>query len=304
MNQDSLTPNANLLPQDNASLFKNLVRSQDEVPEGLRKTFFVGNAKDVYPGFYVRQTRSNTDSYCTSVFYTGKKNFSEFRLKEITNKYSDINFYLLLFCLVTGAVIFFLKHKRISQIFKAFYLPHFTNQLVREGLIQREFFAFPLLLVYYISLSLLITRSLHCFFAISTGFNTVLQVLGILLALAIIRGVTMNFAKWCFRTPKETSEYRTNNFIFSIITGLFLVPMVFLIYYLQAPLSVYFLYIVLAVTGLMILYRIIRSFFIGLTYERFNLYYFILYLCTIEILPLVITLKLLINFYLKGVLIV
>lgn len=305
MISDSLTQNSNFLPQENASLFKTLVRSQDEVPTGLKETFFVGNSKDNYPQFYIKQTVINSEkNYCISVFHTDKKQFTTFEQKEIIHRQSDLNFYLLLFCLIVGAVIYFVKYKRISQIFKAFYLPHFTNQLVREGLVQREFFTLPLLLINYISLAMLINKTLNYFFGINTDFRFFLLILGVLTAFFVVRILMINLAKWTFRTNKETTEYNTNTMIFSIVIGMFLVPSVFLIYYLQNPFSEFFLYFVLIIIAILILYRTFRSFLIGISAQGHDLYYFILYLCTIEILPLVVTVKLLINFYLKGSLIV
>jgi hypothetical protein len=305
MIQDSLTQNSNILPPDNASLFKTLVRSQDEVPSGLAKTFFIGNSKDHYPQFYIKQTAVNTDKFfCSSVFHTDKKQFTAFEQKEIIHKQSDSSFYLLMFCLVVGAVIYFARYKRISQVFKAFYLPHFTNQLVREGLVQREFFVLPLLLINYVSMAMLINKFLNLFFGIDTNIRFFLLILGVLIALSVVRTLIINLAKWTFRTYKETSEYNTNHMIFSIVIGMFLVPSVFLIYYLQHPFSEFLLYFVLIITALLIIYRTFRSFLIGMSSERHYLYYFILYLCTIEILPLVVTVKLLVNLYFKGVLIV
>jgi len=305
MISDSLTQNSSFLPQENASLFKTLVRAQDEVPPGLKETFYVGNAKDNYPQFYIKQTVINSDkNYCTSVFHTGKDQVKEIDPKEIIHQQSDLNFYLLLFCLIVGAVIYFVKYKRISQVFKAFYLPHFTNQLVREGLVQREFFTLPLLLINYISLAMLINKTLNSIFGINTDFRFFLLILGVLTVFFVVRILLINLAKWTFRTNKETSEYNTNTMIFSIVIGMFLVPSVFLIYYLQNPFSEFLLYFVLIIIAILILYRTFRSFLIGISSQGNDLYYFILYLCTIEILPLVVTVKLLINFYLKGSLIV
>ncbi|HNW90335.1 MAG TPA: DUF4271 domain-containing protein [Bacteroidales bacterium] len=297
MLQDSLTYSVNSLPGENGSLFKNFVRSQDEVPEAFRKTFFVGNSKDNYPQFYIKQAAARSDtSNCTSVFHTGQKHITDIRPKEIPDNQSDLYFYLLMFCFVVGTMILFVKQKRLSQIFKAFYLPHFTNQLMREGLVQKEFYAFPMFLIYYISLSMLIAKSVNYFYKINTDFYFVLLILGVLIIIFILRSLLITLLKWTFKTYTETSEYNNHNFIFSIISGIFLAPMVFLIYYLQNPFSNIILCAVLIIMALLLLYRTVRSFLVGMSFEKSNLFYFILYLCTIEILPLVITIKLLIDF--------
>lgn len=302
---DSLTYNVNTLPQENASFFKTFVRSQDEVSLPFAKTCFVGHSKDNLPAVYLKQTSAKTDTaHCTSVFYTGQDKVSQITPKEIPVRHSDLFFYLLLFCLVLGTIVFFVKHKRISQLFKAFYLPYFTNQLSREGLIQREFFSFPLLMVYYISLSMFVAQGLHFFYQMEMNFYFVLKILGVAVVLFLFRSLLISLIKIAFKTPHETAEYNTNNFLFSIITGIFLTPLVFIIQYMNAPGAKILFYSVLFFTVLLFLYRLVRSFLIGLSNEGQRLYYFILYLCTIEILPLVICVKLLFNLYFKGVLIV
>jgi len=305
MLQDSLTFNINPLPPDRASVFKSLISAQDEVPAVFGKTCFVGNSLDKLPEKFIQQARFEKDkAYCTSVFYTGKKSATEITLKEIEPRQSDAVFYILMFCVLVCTMIFFLKNKRIIQVFKAFYTPHFTNQLIRDGMIQKEFFVFPMLLSYFISLALIVSKCLNYFFDFKTPNGYFLGILAILIALYIFRVVVINFSKWIFKTQKETSEYNTNSFIFSVIIGFFLVPTTFMIYYIEGPTSIIILYLVLTITVLLFVYRTIRSFLIGIASERYNLYYFILYLCTIEILPPVVIVKLLINYYLNGKLIV
>ncbi|HOV10674.1 MAG TPA: DUF4271 domain-containing protein [Bacteroidales bacterium] len=302
---DSLTYNINTLPQENASFFKTFIRSQDGVVAPFGKTCFVGNSNDNLPEMHVKQVHGKFDStYCTSVFYTGQNPVTNLAPKEIPVRNSDSFFYLMLFCLVLGTIILFVKHKRISQIFKAFYLPYFTNQLIREGLIQREFYSFPLLLIYYISLSMFIAQGLHFLYQLQPDFYFVMEILGAAVALSVLRSIVITLMKVAFKTYKETSEYNTNNFIFSIVTGIFLTPMVFMINYMNAPEAKILFFTVLLLTALLFFYRLVRSFLIGLSNEGQRLYYFILYLCTIEILPLVICVKLLSNLYFKGVLIV
>ena len=243
MNQDSNIYNVNSLPPDRTSFFKQFIQSQDEVPESFKKMTFVGNPKDVYPRFYIKQVGISADpNYCVSIFHTDKKQIIDFEEKERIVRQSDMSYYILMFCLIIGALIFFIKNKQLSQVFKAFYLPHFTNQLVRDGMVQREMFFLPLLLIYYVSLSMLIMFSLNRFLAFETSINMFLYILGIILFLSVLRIFIINFIKWTFKTRKETLEYNTHNIIFSIVMGLFLVPAVFMIYYIQEPLSGFFLY--------------------------------------------------------------
>jgi hypothetical protein len=296
---DSLTFNPNPLPFENISVFKKFLQSQDEGGDLSSNICYLGNNKD---GFLAYKQRSfvNDSFICTSMFYQRNKTHPDFQVKTRELYSSEWIFFSFLICLVFATIIAFKNNKRISQLFKAFLVPHFTNQLIREGNIIREFFIYPLLLIYFISLSLLISIVLNHFLHFEIVFSQGLLISLVVFLFFIFKILLINIIGWVFQTSKETFDYLTNYMIFSIVVGVSIFPFVFSLIYTSHFISMILMYTVLIVFAIIYAYRTIRGLMIGLSSERYSLYYLFLYLCTVEILPLCISVKFLTNFYLTG----
>lgn len=296
---DSLTCNPNPLPPENISVFKQYIQSQDEVGDLNYSIYNLGVMKGEKE--CIRQKSFVNDSaMCTSIFFQKSNPSPDFQSEKRNSNSSDWIFLTFLISLVLAVIFSFKNNKRISQLFKAFLAPHFTNQLIREGNILREFFIYPLLLLYFTSLSLLISKLINIFISYEVGIYQGLIVFLGLVIFFLLKIILINILGAVFHTNKETFEYLTNYIVFSIVFGVFLFPLVFFLIYITPLFSIWLTYIILVIFGLIYLYRTIRGLLIGLNSERYNLYYLFLYLCTVEILPLCISVKLLINFYLTG----
>ena len=95
-----------------------------------------------------------------------------------------------------------------------------------------------------------------------------------------------------FHTSQTTREYMINIFVFNLISGLILLPLLVLIVYLK---SFNFLYIGLIIIALVILFRFFRGFLIGIGLTKFSFLYLFVYLCSLEILPLIVLLRFFLN---------
>jgi hypothetical protein len=299
MISDSLTINPNPLPFENISVFKKYIYSQDEGADLNSNIYYLENYKNIFLAF--RQKSFINDSIqCTSMFFKGGEPHSDFHIKTRIQYGTEWMFFPLMICFVFATIFTFINYKRISQLFKAFLVPHFTNQLIREGNIMREFFIYPLLLIYFISLSLLISTALHYLLHFDFDFSQSLLISLFVLIFFIFRILLIKFIGWVFQTNRETFEYLTNYMIFSIVAGVFLFPFVFFLNFSSDFISEILLYLIMIILGIIFVYRTIRGLMIGLSSERYSLYYLFLYLCTVEILPLYVSVKLLITFHLTG----
>jgi hypothetical protein len=81
-----------------------------------------------------------------------------------------------------------------------------------------------------------------------------------------------------------------NMLIFIIINGIILLPALVGIVYLN---STIILYITLIICVLLFIFRFMRGFFIGLTLTKFSYLFLFVYLCTLEIMPVLMLIKLL-----------
>ncbi|MCP9234352.1 DUF4271 domain-containing protein [Lewinella sp. JB7] len=87
---------------------------------------------------------------------------------------------------------------------------------------------------------------------------------------------------------KELSRYAFALMVFSILTGLLLVPVNLLISYAPVPWRPYFLYGGLGILVLVYLLHLLRGLFIANQYVGSRPLHFLLYICTIEIAPLLL----------------
>ena len=182
---------------------------------------------------------------------------------------------------------------RLKQIFKAFVGARYLNQLSRDGNIFRERIAIPLLIIYFVSFSLLIylifTEVLEKTIPNISELELFSSIMLIIILSFFIKNVVITFIGNVFRNYIILSEYILTNFIFNLTIGLLLIPVLIFSVYMHSKEMVY--------TGLILwilvfIYRIIRELFIGLSYRNFSLFNRILYLCTLEIVPLLVLTKL------------
>lgn len=207
---------------------------------------------------------------------------------------------------ITGVLIAFflilawtqvLYGKRLKQIFLAPYAIRFLSQLTREGNLFKERITVALGAIYLFSIPLLI---LQLNTILLKGSKNDLDQLKLFLAstalLAIywlIKISLIRFLGFVFNTKTTTREYLLNILIFSLITGIILVPLLVVINYTQSPIVLVFTFCIIA---LLFLYRLVKGFFIGVTLTKFSYLFLFVYLCTLEILPLLVIIKLLLNF--------
>jgi hypothetical protein len=82
-------------------------------------------------------------------------------------------------------------------------------------------------------------------------------------------------------------EYNFNTFLSAQGAGLFLLPLTFCVQYLRYPLEPFFI----VAGGVFVLFyavRLIKGIFIGMETRNFSAFHLFLYLCALEILPLIV----------------
>jgi hypothetical protein len=201
-----------------------------------------------------------------------------------------------LLVLVMYAWIRLFYFKRLKQAFKAFFGLRFQGMLVREGNILRERISIALMIVYLISTSLLFylffTRILHFELLQLSSFKLFSFIMLVVIILWILKNLVNSIIGQVFKNEIILAEYLLTNFIFNITVATFLVPLLILAVYIP---SVEMIYISLAVWIISFLYRLVRLLLTGLSYTKFSLFNRILYLCTFELTPVLVLIKLVVS---------
>lgn len=194
-------------------------------------------------------------------------------------------------CLIAYVQIYY--SKRFKQVINAFFGNRYLHMLTKDGNIFRERISIPLVIVYLISFSLLMFLLLTQY-VYQPVFNLQGLKLFSVIILAVIvtwfiKNLMINFVGNLFRNYLILTDYIHTNFVFNMVIGVLLIPIVIIAVFLP---SVEMVYAGVIVWLAVYLYRIFRQVFTGISYTKFSLFYRFLYLCTFEIIPLLVLTKL------------
>ncbi len=207
---------------------------------------------------------------------------------------------LLLLCFVFLAWVQVFYRRRLRQILLAPYSKRFLSQLIRDGDLFTERIALATGFIYLITTSLFLYQLYELVLVKDTGrllqgFPLFAMISIFVLGFWILKIGLIRFLSFIFRTRQTTREYILNILIFNILTGIFLLPLLIFALYLK---SVIFLWICMIIFALFFLFRFVRGFLIGISITKFSYLFLFVYLCSLEILPLVILMKIVLRYYL------
>ena len=207
-------------------------------------------------------------------------------------------FWILLAGFVVLTMVRYYHEKRLRLFGSSIFKRSAAIQLIRESPIYSHRSFFPMLLIYIISITLLIFQSVEITSPGSTeGIKTLLvflEFLGIYVAFSLVKILVIWLISVTFKNKETAKEYIQNILIYNLVTGILLLPLLLLIIYTYHEL---FLYLAGGLVLIMIFLRFIRGIAIGLSDSKFSLIHLFLYLCTLEILPLLVAAKFLSKYF-------
>lgn len=200
---------------------------------------------------------------------------------------------LLMFVLLTVLVTLF-RHS-LQQVFRAFLNDNFLTQVHREqgwGL-SLPYLLFYLFFFFSAGLCLFIVTQKYGFTIVPAHALSLILFTAGVTALFTGKHILLKLLGIVFPIGRSLSIYSFTITIFGIVLGLFLVPANLLLAYGPAGLFDTTLYILLGIIGLLYLFRSLRALFIGSKFLVMHKFHFLLYLCTVELAPVLILAKIL-----------
>ncbi|MHC1776174.1 MAG: DUF4271 domain-containing protein [Lentimicrobium sp.] len=224
-----------------------------------------------------------------SIFSTGRNHSQAVKPEVRVARENDWLTALFMVCLILITWIRYYNFRRIKQLFKAVMARHNVNQLIRDGNLVEERITPGLVIIYISCLAVIIFElGLNTFIG-RTGLTKPWQLFIIIFAgistLWFIKLFTIKFTGIIFRTKQDTSELILTNLIFNGASGVVIFPFVVAGFY-SGNLILIKIAAAILLTGMA--FRFFRSLLIGLSAQTFSVIYLFLYLCTLEILPLLI----------------
>jgi hypothetical protein len=243
---------------------------------------------------------SNSKSHLQSFFTLHQLKTKTIQPVPFTKYQPDWILGLLLLCFIILAWTQVYYRKRLRQILMAPFSKRFLNQLVRDGDLISERLSLAMGFIYLIAISLFFFLVNQIFLVKSNwnylnGFPLFILFTLLVLVFWVLKIGLIRFLAFIFRTRNTSKEYILNILIFNILTGIFFLPFLVFAVYLKSDTA---LWICAVIFILFFIFRLIRGFLIGISITKFSYLFLFVYLCSLEILPLIVLLKVVILYYL------
>ena len=201
---------------------------------------------------------------------------------------------ILFFAFVLFVWLYVSNRKRLSQIVKGFYINRYASQLARDEVSFGNRVSVFLSVLFVISLSLFTWQlSLHYgFIQAENGWKDLALIGFVILLIYTLKLAVIRLSGFVFQTQKAASDYVMTIFLFCNTLGLFMMPVVICLAFVKQIPSSVFIYTGLGIIGVFLCTRLVRGVIIGINSIRVSGFYLFLYLCTLEILPFAIMIKL------------
>lgn len=193
----------------------------------------------------------------------------------------------------------FTNPKKLLQVFVSVYSNQAAKQLYREDYRLTKSMSVLLSTAFVMVMAFLLHVVNSYFGFILPDVPPLKQFLfftTVILLMYIVKLSVNYFIAFSTLNQELYNEYMFNVFIFSQTLGVILLPLVICIQFSRYP-TEWFLYPAIVLCGLFYLLRFVRGFILSVAEQNVGIIYIFLYLCALEILPLLVLTKfLLVNF--------
>ncbi len=199
-----------------------------------------------------------------------------------------VAFLLIAIARLSGSNIFVHMRKALAS------RPIF-RQLLRDGVLLPKIAKLPLLLAYLIILSVFIFRlnAVFSFLPSGTHHSFYRQFFGTFGLLALFELGRYFVSQWLglvFRTSELTDEFNSNTILYNSATSILLLPLLVFSVYSPVPVLVY---MAVGVFVFFFILRLFRAFLIIFELRSYSGFQIFVYICTLEILPVFVFIKIL-----------
>jgi hypothetical protein len=217
----------------------------------------------------------------------------------------EVSYNFLVFILLVGAgtlllFVYLLYFKKTLQLVQGVFSYGSSRQLQREGYSFFKFFSLALTLVYIICAGIFFTDLNDRMHWIGLQNHNLLLFLCLIFLAVLLLMKKMSAAVFSLfiKNQKALNDYFFQ-YSFSIKTeGLLLLPVCLLLHYSAVP-APYLLLLGLLIPTIIFSVRVIRALLWGRAEYGFSVFHIVLYLCTVEIIPLVVFIKILVAGWLQ-----
>lgn len=181
--------------------------------------------------------------------------------------------------------------RKLMLLLNGFLRASSVSAMYREEYAITSRISLLLLLNYLLIFPFFILQVATHFGATANGLSGLLSVSGIILLAYFVKIIVTRILGNIFEVKEASSEYVYNIFLFNKTIGLVLFPICLLLAYARQIPAELLIWTGIVSWSLILIYRLLRVFLIGISNSSVSFFYIILYLCTLEIIPFVVILK-------------
>jgi hypothetical protein len=206
----------------------------------------------------------------------------------------DILFYILIFLVFFLGLIKTSFPKYVNSIFSLSFQATFRQTQTREQMSYNVYPAFMLNLLFVLCGGLFITLFAEFNRWSQLAFwQLFVYATAILLIVYVVKFAVISFTGWVFNAKEAAAEYRFVVFLINKLLGILIIPLLFLIAYSNDAVQNISVTIVICLA----IFSLAIRYLVSLARIRKNLsvtaFHFFIYLCAVEIIPLLVIYKLL-----------
>ena len=202
-------------------------------------------------------------------------------------------FWVILFMMLAITVLVTLSKDFVSKIFQAFFNDNILRQLYREFASVNALVYLILYLMFMINVGILVflISSHYKYLYHNSQFTTLFLCILASVLVFLIKHLLITLVGSVFPIRKESNLYQFTIVIFGIVLGILLVPANLTIAYIHPDSTIISIYGTSILILIVYFFRYIRSLFIAGSNVILHKFHFLVYLCTVEIAPFIILLK-------------
>ena len=209
----------------------------------------------------------------------------------------DYLFYLLVGIVLLVAIIKQLFPKYFSNLFRLLFEASFRQKQKREQLMQETLPSLMMNILFIIVGGLFIAILANTYNWLHTSFWwLIIYSITVLALVYIFKYIVIQFTGWVFNAKEPASTYSFIVFLINKIIGVALLPLLLLLAFSSGSIWDITMTIATSVIILLFLFRYILSLTIIRSTLNINPLHFFIYLCAVELMPMLIIYKVLFNY--------
>lgn len=247
-------------------------------------------------GYYLREFGASKPVFIETQEATAKYSPKDINIRALNNELRSVDWaiYPLL-----GLILFigFLKaffSEQLSTLFRSTVFFFLANKLTRENSVLWNRMFVLLDFVFFISVPILVVLMLK-YSGLSNSFDySLVSIMAFtfigLLGYRFLRYFSLKTLGFLTQQTTEFSNIYFNQLLYPRAAGVFLVPMLILFAYTNNLFQEIMYYVIISTAFIYLVFRVFRTLQVFI-FKGFSIFYLILYLCALEIIPVLIIFK-------------